>query len=183
MGTWNAVANDMTNVIEVAIDVPGDANLSDTWILHAIEEETGEVKVDLRIGDDRLRFESTCEDGGNNGGDNTLLEDILTADNSVWIVSNYTEDMNDETADFNGFEFVFNIDGTATATSSGGNVTNGTWAHINNETELLLNFGTSTPLDELEDEWDIISVSETQVELQDISGGNGGTDTLTLTRL
>jgi len=140
MGTWNAVANDMTNVIEVAIDVPGDANVIDIWMLHAIEEETGEVKVDLRIGDDRLRFESTCEDGGNNGGDNTLLEDILTADNSVWIVSSYTEDMNDETADFNGFEFVFNIDGTAAATSSGGNVSNGTWAQHTQRNRTALYF-------------------------------------------
>ncbi|WP_299678831.1 hypothetical protein [uncultured Dokdonia sp.] len=72
--------------------------------------------------------------------------------------------------------------GTATA-NNGGTITNGTWAHINNETELLLNFGTSSPLDELEDDWDIISVTETQAELQDVSGGNGGTDTLILTRL
>ncbi|WP_299216343.1 hypothetical protein [uncultured Dokdonia sp.] len=182
-GTWNAVNNTMTNSIEVTIDVAGDANVSDTWMLHEIEEETGEVKVDLRIGDDdRLRFESTCEEDGNNGGENTFLEDVLTAENSVWIVSSYVEDTNDETADFNGFEFEFNIDGTATATN-GGTVTNGTWAHINNETELLLNFGTSIPLDELQDDWDIISVTETQVELQDVSGGNGGTDTLILTKI
>ncbi|MFC4632432.1 hypothetical protein ACFO3O_00825 [Dokdonia ponticola] len=184
MGTWNAVANDMTNVIEVAIDVPGDANVSDIWMLHEIEEETGEVKVDLRLGDDRLRFESDCEDndGGGGNGDNTLLEDILTAENSVWIVSSYIEEGIDETADFNGYEFEFNIDGTATATNSG-DVTNGTWAHVENETELLLNFGTTVPLDELQDNWDIISVTETQIELQDVSGGNGDTDTLILTRL
>ncbi|WP_299767471.1 hypothetical protein [uncultured Dokdonia sp.] len=180
-GTWDTVENDMTNLIEVVIDVPNDADISDTWILHEIEEVTGEVTVDLRIGNDRLRFESTCEDGGNDGGDNTFLEDVLTAENSIWIVSSYVEDNNDETADFNGFEFVFNIDGTATATNAG-NVTNGTWAHINNETELLLNFGTSMPLDELEDDWEIISVTETQVELQDISGGNGGTDILIFER-
>ncbi|MFT5892314.1 MAG: hypothetical protein ACI9Y7_002424 [Dokdonia sp.] len=60
-GTWDAVVNNTTDVIEVTIAISGDENVSDTWRLHEIEEETGEVKVDLRIGDDRLRFESTCD--------------------------------------------------------------------------------------------------------------------------
>ena len=38
------------------------------------------------------------------------------------------------------------------------------------------------PLDELNDDWDVVSISDTQIELQDVSGG-GGTDTLTLQKL
>ncbi len=43
--------------------------------------------------------------------------------------------------------------------------------------ELLLNFN-GVPFDEFNDEWDVLMVSETRVELQDVSGGGGGTDIL-----
>ena len=33
--------------------------------------------------------------------------------------------------------------------------------------------------DELSDDWDILSRTDTKVELVDVSGGNGGTDYLT----
>ena len=59
---------------------------------------------------------------------------------------------------------------------------NGTWASLNNGVELALNFGTTVPLDELNDEWDVVSITSNQIELQDMSGGGGGTDTLILTK-
>lgn len=33
--------------------------------------------------------------------------------------------------------------------------------------------------DELTDDWDIISYTDTKIQLVDVSGGNGGTDYLT----
>ncbi|GGG06593.1 hypothetical protein GCM10011344_03820 [Dokdonia pacifica] len=188
--------NDVWEVIEIEnedeeVEIT-ITNGNDYIVFECDDEDDGNDDFDCP--DLEANIGDACESqNGNNGiinenceceeeDDVTFLEGVLTAENSVWFVSSYTEDNNDETAIFNGFEFEFNIDGTATANNSG-TITNGTWAHINNETELLLNFGTSSPLDELEDDWDIISVTETQVELQDVSGGNGGTDTLILTRL
>ena len=43
--------------------------------------------------------------------------------------------------------------------------------------ELTLNF-TGVPFDEFNDDWDIVSVLPTRIELRDVSGGGGGTDIL-----
>ena len=37
-------------------------------------------------------------------------------------------------------------------------------------------------LDELEDDWEVIEYTATQIRLKDVSGGNGGTDYLYLTK-
>ena len=160
----------------MAINVSGLNDFNNTWNLHEVEQEPGEVKVDLRLGDDRLRFEINC---GTTGGDN--LSAILTSANSLWFVSSYLDDGVDDTASFNGFTFTFYSSGTAEALN-GSTMLNGTWASLNNGVELALNFGTTVPLDELNDEWDVVSITSNQIELQDMSGGGGGTDTLILTK-
>ncbi|NNF83239.1 MAG: hypothetical protein HKM99_10885, partial [Flavobacteriaceae bacterium] len=48
---------------------------------------------------------------------------------------------------------------------------------------LSLDFADGIPFDEFNDDWDVISVSDTEVVLQDVSGGGGGTDVLTLQKL
>lgn len=173
-GTWQASGSG--NNISVAINVSGLNDFNDTWNLHEVEQEPGEVKIDLRLGDDRLRFESNC---GTTGGDN--LSAILTSANSLWFVSSYLDDGVDDTASFNGFTFTFYSSGTAEALN-GSTMVNGTWASLNNGVELVLNFGATVPLDELNDEWDVVSITSNQIELQDMSGGGGGTDTLILTK-
>lgn len=36
----------------------------------------------------------------------------------------------------------------------------------------------SSNFEDLNDDWDIVSVTENRIELRDVSGGNGGTDIL-----
>ena len=77
----------------------------------------------------------------------------------------------------------FNINGTVSA-SNGANTNNGTWSVFSSGNQMTLDFGTNMPFDEFnDDDWDVISVSSTEVVIRDISGGNGGTDTLTLQKL
>jgi hypothetical protein len=38
-------------------------------------------------------------------------------------------------------------------------------------------------IDDLSDDWDILSYSATKIELIDVSGGNGGTDYLTFEKI
>jgi hypothetical protein len=45
-----------------------------------------------------------------------------------------------------------------------------------------MNFSVGNKLDDLSDDWDIISYTDTEIKLIDISGGGGGTDYLTLTK-
>lgn len=71
-GTWTASGSG--NNIEVVLSVEGLSDIPDSWILHEIELYNGESNVDLRIGDDRLRFRNRCTlgdftPGGTSSGD------------------------------------------------------------------------------------------------------------------
>ncbi len=57
-GTWES-SGDGNNIM-VKIDIPDLTDFNETWNLHEIQQEGDENKVDLRLGDDRLRFESDC---------------------------------------------------------------------------------------------------------------------------
>ena len=116
-----------------------------------------EKQIELKIGTDRLRFGSYCS--ANTDAD---LEDIL--EDGIWIVASYTDDGEDETSDYNGYEINFN---------NGGNVfaTNGN----------IINFDSQIPFQEFNDNnWNVLSVSSTEVVIKDGNGGNGGTEILTL---
>lgn len=178
-GTWSADGSG--NSITVDINIPAYPDFNDAWIVHEIEQQTGESKLDLRLGDDRLRFESDCTGGGGGGVDDTILVNALT--NGDWYV-NYFFDDTDETADFEDFLFNFATDNTATATDSGG-VTNGVWstsAGDETDLELNLNFGNGIPLDELAEDWDVLEVTNDIIRLKDVSGGDGSIDFLTFGR-
>ncbi len=175
-GTWES--SGLGNNIVVTLNIPNLSDFNATWNLHEIEQN-GENQVDLRLGEDRLRFESNCSNGGNGGdgdgsGNTGNLASVLI--DGLWVVGSYTEDADDQTSNYNGYTFNFNSDGTAIANN--GSTTNGTWSPQNSDSELFLNFGTVAPLDEFDDTWDVISITDTQVELRDVSGGDGGTDTL-----
>ncbi|MFP4846260.1 hypothetical protein [Winogradskyella sp. PE311] len=176
-GTWEASGTG--NNISVIINVTGLTDFNDTWNLHEIEQEPGEVKVDLRLGDDRLRFESDCQSNGNI--DDTALVNALT--NGDWYVTYFFDDT-DETADFADYTFNFASDNTATAMDMSG-TTNGSWSTTSgDDTELglNLNFGTGIPLDELADDWDVLEVTNDIIRLKDVSGGDGSEDFLTFER-
>jgi hypothetical protein len=178
-GTWDAMGSG--NNITVTIDVIGLSDFNDSWNLHETEQTTGETKVDLRRGDDRLRFESDCIDDGGGSVDDTALVTALTTGD--WYITFYFNDTN-ETTDFNDYVFNFSSDGIATATDTNGS-TNGTWSTSSGDEtplELNLNFGTSTPLDELAEDWDVLEVTNDIIRLKDVSGGDGSEDFLTFER-
>ena len=177
-GTWSSIGT--ANNITVSINIPGLADFNDDWNLHEIEQNSGESKVDLRIGDDRLRFESDCAGGGGGGIDDAELVAALT--NGDWYVNYYFDDV-DETANYQEYVFNYATDFTATATDMGG-TTNGNWFTASGdetELELNLNFGTTIPLDELAEDWDVLEVTNDIIRLKDISG-DGTTDFLTFGR-
>ena len=143
-GTWESTGSGQG--ISVTINIPNLPDFNDTWNLHEIEQESTENQVDLRIGDDRLRFESDCTNNGDgNGGDNMGMLGTILQD-GLWTVASYLDDGIDETNDYDGYELNFNNDGTVTADN--GTPINGDWSLQNSESSLILNFGTSMPFDE-----------------------------------
>lgn len=181
-GTWEATGTTSQD-ITLSIDLSELTDFNADWILHEIDEEVGETKIDLRIGEDRLRFESPCTTEGGGGGDpdDTALVEALT--NGDWYVNFYFDDV-DETANYADYVFNFDALGTTTATANG-IPTIGAWstgAGDETELELNLNYGIIPPLSELADDWDVLEVTQDIIRLKDVSGGDGSEEFLTFGR-
>jgi len=137
-------------------------------------------------------------DDNNNSNSNSadLTSEIM--EQGDWQITRFEDSGVDQTIDFNGYTFVFNTDGTVIA-SNGNQTVNGTWnifddssnsssdddGNSSDDDDFILDFAVpeSSDFDDLIDDWDFISVSNSKIELIDISGGNGGTDYLTFERL
>lgn len=98
-----------------------------------------------------------------------------------WVVTLYQEDASVKTTKFAGYTFIFNASNKITASKSGIAV-DGKWgtATDSNKKKLYINFATTKPLSELNEDWTILEETTTKLRLQHVSGGNGGTDILTL---
>jgi hypothetical protein len=186
-GTWETSGTG--NSLTFTINIPNLPDFNASWRLDEIEQGNNEGEIELSMGDDELTFESNCSgsgDGNNGGDDNGNVDDsslVQALTNGDWYVTNYFDD-EDETALFDGLVFNFASDGTATA-NDGMTDTNGTWSTSSGDETLLelnLNFGTTVPLDELEEDWDVLEATNDIIRLKDISGGDGTTDFLTFER-
>ena len=112
----------------------------------------------------------------------------------TWVVSSYIDNGNDETIDFTAFRFNFNQDGSLQVMdllSSSTNQFTGQWSITDSNSnddsiddlDFNVTFNVGNKLDDLTDDWDIVSQSETEIKLVDVSGGNGGTDYVTFTKI
>jgi hypothetical protein len=136
-----------------------------------------------------------CEtdDSANNDDQMTAqeIEEANTIANSgAWIITNYNDDGQDETSDFNGYIFTFENAGVLRATNGTTTLT-GAWSVTedssnssdddNDDIDFNIFFPVSDDhdFDDLSDDWDIVSIDATSINLIDVSGGNGGTDRLT----
>jgi len=101
-----------------------------------------------------------------------------------WKVSYYNDSGKDETYKFDGYTFQFNAGSIITATN-GSNTFSGTWSsgYDDSRQKLYLSFGTVVFFENLNDDWYILEQNSSIIRLEDISGGNGGTDYLTFTKI
>ncbi len=131
------------------------------------------------------------DDDSVNNTDVSQLVDI--AQSGTWRISSYIDSGQDETSDFAGFNFTFNTNGNLSAINGDIEV-NGTWSITNDsnssdddsnsgdDTDFNIFFASPPNFQDLTDDWDIVSMSNTQIVLIDVSGGNGGTDNLVFTK-
>lgn len=107
----------------------------------------------------------------------TVTTTIVTGS---WKITYYWDTDHDETANFSGYSFTFGSSSAVTATKVG-SIINGTWATIldDSKTKLILSFATPAGFAEISDDWHVIERTDSKIRLQDVSGGNGGTDYLT----
>lgn len=100
----------------------------------------------------------------------------------TWHVSYYFEGDDDETINYNGYNFTFFVGGNIEVEKSG-SYSNGLWTkYIDGGQDWLeLDFDDSD-LGDLEEDWKIIEFTETQLRLRHTSGGGGDTEYLYFTR-
>jgi hypothetical protein len=112
------------------------------------------------------------------------IEDIMISGN--WRISKFIDSGKDETNHFSGYDFVFNGNGVLTS-DNGTNTYEGTWSISDSNSsddspddlDFNIQFNLTNDFEDLNDDWDILSVTASKIELVDVSGGNGGTDFLT----
>lgn len=133
-----------------------------------------------------LLFASCSSDDDSGDANTNEFENIKTTlPQGEWKITRLIDGQSDHTADFESFIFTFNEDGTVAAKTDLFTEA-GTWKYDNSSSsgeELDLLFGETPPFDEINDDWDIVSVSNSKVELRDVSGGNGDTELLTFSKL
>jgi hypothetical protein len=102
----------------------------------------------------------------------------------TWVITLYDDSGEDETGHFTGYTFTFDSTGTVTAVKNSISI-NGTWISLPDDcqTEIYLDFGSASPLNELNDDWDIIEKSSVKIRLKDVSGGNEPDDLLTFEKV
>ena len=137
---------------------------------------------------------SMCSSDDDNSSSNDNSAEILQITNAMqvgtWRITSYVDSGQNETNDFNGYNFTFSANGTLTATN-GTTTYTGSWSvtdsNSNDDSSSNddIDFNISFPVpdtnvfEDLNDNWDIVLHNSTTINLIDISGGNGGTDTLT----
>ena len=137
-----------------------------------------------------LNVASMCSSDDNSSSSQDPTPVINAATQGIWRVTSYVDSGTDETNHFTGYNFTFSNGGVLTATN-GSNTVTGTWSVLNDDSnddspsnDLDFNIGFTAPANfaDLTDDWDIVTYSDTTISLIDISGGNGGTDTLVFTK-
>ncbi len=157
-GTWSASGSG--NSITMVIDVPGLPDFNGLWTVN--ELTSNEDIVNLLTGNDILRLENACISGNENENIPVIIDESII--DGSWEINSLILGIVDRTLDLVDYSLVFNNDGTVVAN----NIIpiNGTWSFENEETILDLNFGLAIPLNLLNGTWQIVSISDTRIELQ-----------------
>jgi len=141
----------------------------------------------------------TTDDDSSSSNTNTeeqIMQAQSIANTGTWVITNFNDSGENETGDFNGYTFDFASDGVLTATN-GTNTLSGTWSITDDSNSsdddsddddddidfnIFFSVSQSSDFEDLNDDWDIVSVTENRMELRDVSGGNGGIDILIFER-
>lgn len=107
-----------------------------------------------------------------------------------WRISYFNDSGIDETSNFTSYIFTFHDNGTLNSTN-GSNTYTGTWSVTDSNSsddsaddlDFNIYFNLSNNFEDLNDDWDIISHTTSELKLNDVSGGNGGTDELTFEKI
>lgn len=137
----------------------------------------------------------SCSNDNSNANDAGTM-DADAVKNAVisgdWQISYYFDTDKEETLEYAGFVFNFNLDGSLIATD-GSTALSGAWSITvsdngtddlrDDDVDFNILFASPVKFEKLTDDWEIKTYSANKIELIDVSGGNGGTDFLTFEKI
>lgn len=131
-----------------------------------------------------ILFFTSCTKEDDNLIDQTQIEQSVHL--GTWKISYFNDSGDDETNHFTGYIFTFDENNILLAVN--GSITHtGIWNISDSSTRddsaddvgFNIFFNLSNDFEDLNEDWDIISHTNNEIQLIHISGGNGGTDYLT----
>jgi hypothetical protein len=140
-----------------------------------------------------LNVASMCSDNDDSNSTANPTPVINTVSQGTWRITFYEDSGVNETTNYSNYIFTFGANGVLTAVNT--NTYTGSWSVTSdnstddspsNDLDFNILFTAPSPaifVDDLSDDWDIISYTSTKIELVDVSGGNGGTDYLTFEKI
>ncbi|HEX6892677.1 MAG TPA: hypothetical protein VF141_18345 [Chryseolinea sp.] len=141
-----------------------------------------------------LFFIVACDDDDNNNSTSEVTKVRNTVVNGQWKITYFFDTDTDETDNFAGYVFEFASNDILTATKGSTNVS-GSWSVTDNDSgddhsngdyddiDFNISFASPADFEELTEDWEIISLTSTKIELRHVSGGGGGTDLLTFEKI
>jgi len=179
-GLWASSFDDGQIELLIQFSGPGLLNdLNEDWDVISFTTEELQLE-DVSPGDsDFITFSHTP--GGGGGSNPELVDFNSNLVGEPWTISSFIDDGQNETNDYNNVTFTFNEDGSVVAQKFNQSRT-GSWSTSIDGGQIELEIGFTGPalLNELNEDWDVISSSGTQLELEDI--GPGDNDLLTFSR-
>lgn len=137
---------------------------------------------------------AACDDDDSNNSNTKVTQVTNTAVNGEWQVTYFFDTDSDETDNFTGYVFDFGSGDILTATK-GSTTISGSWSVTDDDSgddnsngdyddiDFNISFASPPDFEELTEDWEIISLTATKIELRHVSGGGGGTDLLTFEKL
>lgn len=132
-------------------------------------------------------FTSCKKENTSSSGSADSLNDKLKS--GSWKIARFIDSGEDETSRYSGFKFSFGIGGDLMAVSES-MAYSGNWSVMQHsgddvpesEFHFTLDVQATGEFVDINDDWHVVSQSDSKIELEDVSGGNGGTDYLTFER-
>ncbi len=178
-GSWEVGAGSNGGLV-LAITMGDEPGVSFEWPLRELLQNRLRFEVE-EIGYE-LILERVCPSNAQDG-DVAEISGILMAGD--WVVAQFSEDGSDQTSDYEGIDFTFGMEHELTVSTNMDPLKSGLWRVVRSSEgglEVYLNLGDDGDVfSELTDDWDFVSISETRLELKDVSD-DGSVDTLVFER-
>jgi len=178
-GTWDIGLNSQL-VLSVMITMGDEPGVSFEWPVRELTQSR--LKFRIEETDHEMVLLRECNESAD---DADVAEIKNIAMGGTWNVALYSESDVDMTADYAGMDFTFGADYQVAVAVNADPIADGLWRVLRDSEDGLkfyINFDTTDNLADLTDDWQIVSVTTTRIELKDVSD-DGSIDVLVFEKL